>query len=100
MLARMVELVRGVTEVVRIVAAPGKYAEFGVTIVEDRWPGEGPLGGIVTALLHTQNNEPDCVWNLILSCDMPFLTADWVKFSRSERRRALLRWSFRVFAWT
>lgn len=80
MLARMVELVRGVTDDVKIVAAPGKYAEFGVTIVEDRWPGEGPLGGIVTALLHTQNNQPACVWNLILSCDMPFLTGDWVTF--------------------
>ena len=80
MLARTVELIRGVTDDAKIVAAPGKYAEFGVTIVEDRWPGEGPLGGIVTALLHSQDNQPDCVWNLILSCDMPFLTTDWVAF--------------------
>jgi len=80
MLARMIDLMRVVTQEVKVVAAPGKYAEFGATIVEDRWPGEGPLGGIVTALLHTQNNEPDGVWNLILSCDMPFLTADWVMF--------------------
>jgi len=80
MLARMIELMRGVTEEVKVVAAPGKYAEFGAKIVEDRWPGEGPLGGIVTALLHSQDNEPDCVWNLILSCDMPFLTAAWVTF--------------------
>jgi len=80
MLARMIDLMRGVTEEVKVVAAPGKYAEFGVTIVEDRWPGEGPLGGIVTALLHSQDNQPDCVWNLILSCDMPFLTPDWMTF--------------------
>lgn len=79
-LARMIELLRGVSEDVKIVALPGKYPEFGTVIVEDRWPGEGPLGGIVTALLHSQDNEPDCVWNLILSCDMPFLTADWVTF--------------------
>jgi len=80
MLARMVELIRGVTQDAKIVAAPGKYAEFGATVVEDRWPGEGPLGGIVTALLHTQNYQPARAWNLILSCDMPFLTADWVRF--------------------
>jgi len=80
MLARMIDLMRGVTEEVKVVAAPGKYAEFGVTIVEDRWPGEGPLGGIVTALLHSQDDQPDCVWNLILSCDMPFLTPDWMTF--------------------
>ncbi|HXJ06837.1 MAG TPA: molybdenum cofactor guanylyltransferase [Candidatus Acidoferrum sp.] len=80
MLARIIELMRGVTKEVKVVAAPGKYAEFGAKVVEDRWPGEGPLGGIVTALLHTQNTEPGCVWNLILSCDLPFLTADWMTF--------------------
>jgi molybdopterin-guanine dinucleotide biosynthesis protein A len=80
MLARMIELMRGVTSEVRVVAARGKYAEFGAGIVEDRWPGEGPLGGIVTALLHSQENQPAYEWNMIVSCDMPFLTADWMTF--------------------
>ncbi|MHB8503777.1 MAG: molybdenum cofactor guanylyltransferase [Candidatus Acidiferrales bacterium] len=80
MLARMIELIRRVTEKVTVVAAPGKYAEFGAAIVEDRWPGEGPLGGIVTALLHAKENEPACEWNIIVSCDMPFLTTSWMNY--------------------
>ena len=80
MLARAIELMRGVTPDVRIIAPPGKYADFETEAVKDRWPGEGPLGGIVTALLHTRETEPECEWNLIVSCDMPFLTAGWMWF--------------------
>jgi molybdopterin-guanine dinucleotide biosynthesis protein A len=79
-LARMIDAVRGTSKDVRIVAASGKYETFETEIVEDRWPGEGPLGGIVTALLYTRENEPECEWNLIVSCDMPFLTAGWLRF--------------------
>lgn len=80
MLARMIAVMRGNVKKTRIVASPEKYAEFREEVVEDRWPGEGPLGGILTALLHTQENQPGCEWNLIVSCDMPFLTEDWLKF--------------------
>ena len=80
MLARMIELMRNSAPDVRIVAARGKYADFETEIVEDLWPGEGPLGGIVTALLNTKERETACEWNIIVSCDMPFLGADWMKF--------------------
>jgi molybdenum cofactor guanylyltransferase len=80
MLARMIELMRSLGQDVRIVAARGKYAAFETEIVEDLWPGEGPLGGIVTALLNTKECETACEWNVIVSCDMPFLNPDWMKF--------------------
>ncbi|HEY2547258.1 MAG TPA: molybdenum cofactor guanylyltransferase [Candidatus Acidoferrum sp.] len=80
MLARMIALMGSVDRKVKIVAAPGKYPEFETEIVQDQWPGEGPLGGIVTALLHTQKNAPRCTWNLIVSCDMPFLTHGWLAY--------------------
>ncbi len=94
MLDRMIDLMRRVTPKLKIVAPREKYAEFGVETVADRWPGEGPLGGIITALLDAAADSPQTTpnqrsqvtnqeagaWCLIVSCDMPFLTEDWLKF--------------------
>jgi molybdopterin-guanine dinucleotide biosynthesis protein A len=80
MLARMIELLRGITKEVKIVAVRGKYEAFGAEIIEDRWPGEGPLGGIISALEHEAGSAGRAEWNLILSCDMPFLSREWLTF--------------------
>jgi molybdenum cofactor guanylyltransferase len=90
MLERMVELLRGVTRGAKIVATANKYETFGVAVVEDRWPGEGPLGGIITALEDAARSPARPEWNLILSCDMPFLTRDWLAFlgERAGRSKA------------
>lgn len=80
MLERIFELLPGVTSRAKLVAAPNKYDAFGAGIVEDRWPGEGPLGGIITALEDAAKSPSESQWNLILSCDMPFLTREWLVF--------------------
>jgi molybdopterin-guanine dinucleotide biosynthesis protein A len=94
LLERMIGLLRGVTKEARIVAGCGKYEAFGVEIVEDRWPGEGPLGGIITALEDAAGSAERAEWNLILSCDLPFLTREWLMFlcaraAKSEARVVL-----------
>ncbi len=80
-LARMLEVVgeSGVRQTV-VVGAKHTYREFGARCLEDKWPGEGPLGGIVTALGRSLADKHGYRWNLIVSCDMPFLTADWLKY--------------------
>jgi len=88
MLARMIELMRGVTETTKIVAMEGKYGEFGVDVVEDCWPGQGPLGGIITALMATGNAKHGHNWNFVLSCDMPFLTQEWLAYMLEGAERS------------
>jgi molybdopterin-guanine dinucleotide biosynthesis protein A len=90
MLERMIGLLRGVSKEAKIVARCGRYEAFGVDIVEDRWPGEGPLGGIVTALEDAAGSAGRAEWNLILSCDLPFLTREWLLFlcERAARSQA------------
>ena len=41
--------------------------------VPDRYPGEGPLGGILTALHHAGEHHPESDCCLIVACDMPEL---------------------------
>lgn len=75
MLQRTGELLAGVCADVTIVAPDGKYADMQWPVLADRWPGQGPLGGILTALATMPNSkEETAAWALIVSCDMPFLT--------------------------
>ena len=78
MVLRMRELLANVTGGVNVVAARGKYSNLGVTTLTDRWPGEGPLGGIITALSATEKSGVE--WNLLVGCDMPFLTREWLNY--------------------
>ena len=79
MLTRMCNLIADTAGSVRVVAdGKSRYADLEASVVEDLWPGEGPLGGIVTALLATSAAASGRDWNLIVGCDMPFLTREWL----------------------
>lgn len=51
------------------------YAHLGIRVVPDDGENLGPLGGISTAL-----RVATCEWNLIVGCDLPFLTREWLEF--------------------
>jgi molybdopterin-guanine dinucleotide biosynthesis protein A len=81
MVSRMADLIASVTGTPAVVVAPpARYRDLAVATLDDRWPGEGPFGGVVTALQHTRNLPGGPAWNLIVSCDMPFLTQDWLAY--------------------
>lgn len=76
LLGRAIDRVAPLVEELFIVSPDREeYRQFGVLMVADRYPGEGPLGGIATALGATT-----CDRCLVVACDMPFLNP------------ALLRW--------
>ena len=88
MLQRTGELLASVCEHVSVIAPAGRYTDLPWPVIMDRWPGQGPLGGILTALQH--GNQLDRFEHLriaaqtscclIVSCDMPFLTPEFLAF--------------------
>jgi molybdopterin-guanine dinucleotide biosynthesis protein A len=51
------------------------YTPLGLRVVGDDLPGAGPLGAIATAL-----RASVAPWNLIVACDLPYLTREWLEF--------------------
>jgi molybdenum cofactor guanylyltransferase len=58
-----------------IVGPPARYSALGYDVIPDDGASIGPLGGIATALRHSNQ-----VWNLIVGCDLPFLTSPWLDY--------------------
>jgi molybdopterin-guanine dinucleotide biosynthesis protein A len=73
-------LLGAVCQQVTVIAPPLRYAALGVTTISDRWEGQGPLAGIITGLLTTEQSGAVAEWNLIVGCDMPFLTREWLSY--------------------
>jgi molybdopterin-guanine dinucleotide biosynthesis protein A len=51
------------------------YRKFGYTIIEDEVKNIGPIGGVLSALRNS-----DTKYNIILSCDMPFINAELLHY--------------------
>jgi molybdenum cofactor guanylyltransferase len=77
-LQRLVGLLGEVADSVHVVTSGDRYPDFREKIVADRWPGEGALGGILTALYQAWLRK--CAWSVVVSCDMPFLTREWLSY--------------------
>jgi molybdopterin-guanine dinucleotide biosynthesis protein A len=71
-----------VTSDVRIVGDPAKFAPF-APVVEDVFPGCGPLAGIHAAL---RKSETDL--NLILAIDIPFVSPALLVFLVTQARNS------------
>jgi molybdopterin-guanine dinucleotide biosynthesis protein A len=75
MLLRTWRLVKPLVTRLTVVGPPDRYSRFGFAVVSDDQPGLGPLGGIATALRLTTTS-----WFLLVGCDLPFLSRDWLRF--------------------
>ena len=74
LLARSLDLLRALTTEVRIVGPGEKFAAYG-PVIEDVYPGRGPLAGIHAALTASTTEL-----NLILAVDLPLVTEALLRF--------------------
>ncbi|HEX3119910.1 MAG TPA: molybdenum cofactor guanylyltransferase [Candidatus Acidoferrum sp.] len=80
LIARLCRVLQAATDApVRIIGDAGKYGHIGVECVADQWPGEGPLGGIITGLAANSDSIDSNSWRLMIGCDMPFMTVEWLQ---------------------
>lgn len=78
MVSRVASALRagGCDPVIAIGGDVATLAQLGLATVADRWPGEGPLGGVITALEHFSDSAqttPEIV--VVAACDLPRLSA-------------------------
>lgn len=58
---------------IKIIASSAHYNRFDFERLQDRTPGLGPAGGILTALMDASTDKV-----LVLPCDMPFVSTTWL----------------------
>jgi molybdopterin-guanine dinucleotide biosynthesis protein A len=81
LIARTANLVEPIVGTCAIIGGPGRFAEARemdgseLRVIADDFPGAGPLGGIATALCAS-----GAEWNLVVACDLPYLTRAWLEF--------------------
>ncbi len=83
MVERTAKLVRAAADSVTLIGMPERYAHLGIPAVADVVEDCGPIGGLLTALTVTQADS-----NLIVACDMPGLTADFLRLLVAAARES------------
>jgi molybdopterin-guanine dinucleotide biosynthesis protein A len=82
LLARALELARSITHEVCIVGSREKFASY-APVMEDVFPGHGPLGGIHAALRSSASDL-----NLMLAVDAPFVSRALLQYLTGEAHHA------------
>jgi molybdopterin-guanine dinucleotide biosynthesis protein A len=75
LLMRTARLLESVVGAPSVIGDPAAYKSLALPVIADDWPGAGPLGGIATAL-----RTSSASWNLVVACDLPYLTGEWLQF--------------------
>lgn len=66
-----------------LVGAPERYRDLPFPAIPDRFPGAGPAAGIHAALASSAAE-----WNLVVACDMPEVTAEFLLALIEQAERA------------
>lgn len=92
LIVHLARLIEPLVACVTVVGPPRRYAAMGLHAIADQGTAgqrskrirRGPLAGISTALAATR-----LPWNLIVACDLPYLSSAWLEWllSRAIRSR-------------
>jgi len=75
----IIDVLKTITDTIIIITDDPSYDQYGYSCVPDHIPDQGPVGGIYTALKHSKTEK-----NLILSCDIPFITSNILDYLISQ----------------
>ena len=73
------------SEVILITNDPADYKFLNIQIFEDVFNHKGPLAGIHSGLTHSSTEN-----NFIISCDLPFITAEMIKYIVDYKTKKLI----------
>jgi len=76
--------VDGLANTILITNRPDDYVHLGLPMFSDVIPEKGSLGGIYSAIHHSQSE-----WTLALACDMPFVSAELLRYMVGLRDESL-----------
>jgi len=79
MIQHVLEVAKQITSQIIIVANNSGYKQFGFPVYKDDFQDKGPLSGIYTGLKNSTT-----LYNLVLSCDIPFIQKDLLVFLLSS----------------
>ena len=85
LIAHQIAMLKGLSDDLFIVGPerPG-YRDLNAPLVLDDYPGEGPLGGIATALRRARHERV-----LVVACDLPFLNLPLLRWMLEQNRSRL-----------
>lgn len=75
MIAHLLATVKNITNDIIIVSNSTEYQQFGIEVREDLIKDAGPLAGIYTGLNFSKHTN-----NIVLSCDVPFVSRNLLTF--------------------
>ncbi|GAB5493833.1 MAG: molybdenum cofactor guanylyltransferase [Phototrophicaceae bacterium] len=71
----------GQSKTMLITNTPDLYTDYDLAMYSDIVPDSGSLGGIYTALFHSQT-----AYTVMIACDMPFVSADVLRIMLAQRQ--------------
>jgi len=75
MVEYVIDTARKISDHIIIISENANYKKFGFPVFKDLEKNKGPLGGIYTGLKKSDKHQ-----NLVLSCDVPYVTEELLRF--------------------